>query len=410
VEFIAVIRDAFLCINLVLEERAMGHVFKSLKSLAVLAVAIGLLPTVTKAQHYTQTNLVSNIAGQAPLQDPNLQNAWGLVSSPTGSPWWVSNNADGTSTLYSISATSTGGLEATLVPINPAPNEFVKIPNAPSQTPPGSPTGVMFNGSPTDFLLAPGAPALFMFVTEDGTVQGWNPGVNRASAVIKADNSKVPNAANGAVYKGSTIAEIDGHKFILAANFRSGRIDIFDTNFKQVLFSEEKFDDDSIPRDFAPFNVQGVGPNIYVTYAKQDAAKHDPVQPGRPGDGFVDVFDRHGKLLQRLDHGDWFNAPWGVVWATPDFGEFSNTILIGNFRGDNVAAFNPVTGHFLGNMLNPDGSTLLIDGLWALRFGNDGSSGPATTLFFTAGPNDETNGLLGTLTPIAAEKAEADEQ
>jgi uncharacterized protein (TIGR03118 family) len=384
----------------------MGHAFKSLKSVTLLAVGLSLLPAVTKAQHYTQTNLVSDIAGQAPLQDPNLQNAWGLVSSPTGSPWWVSNNAGGTSTLYSIDATGA----AHLVPINPSPNEFVKIPNAPSQTPPGSPTGVMFNGSPTDFLLAPGAPALFMFVTEDGTVQGWNPGVNRASTVIKVDNSQVPNAKNGAVYKGATIAEIDGHKFILAANFRSGKIDIFDTNFQPVRFSEEKFDDDRIPRDFAPFNVQGVGPNIYVTYAKQDAAKHDPPDPGQPGDGFVDVFDRHGRLVQRLEHGDWFNAPWGAVWATPDFGEFSNTILIGNFRGGNVSAFNPVTGKFLGNMLNPDGSTLLIDGLWALRFGNDGGSGPATTLFFTAGPNGEKDGLLGTLTPIAAEKSEADEQ
>jgi uncharacterized protein (TIGR03118 family) len=407
---VAITGDVFRRINLDLEEKAMGYVFKSLKFLALLAVGLALLPVVTEAQHYTQTNLVSNVAGQAPLEDPNLQNAWGLVSSPTGSPWWVSNNADGTSTLYSISANTTGGLVATLVPINPAPNEFVKIPNAPSQTPPGSPTGVMFNGSPTDFLLAPGAPAVFMFVTEDGTVQGWNPGVNRASAVITVDNSQIPNAANGAVYKGSTIAEIDGHKFILAANFRSGKIDIFDTNFKQVRFSEERFDDDSIPRDFAPFNVQGVGPNIYVTYAKQDAAKHDPPSPGHPGDGFVDVFDRHGRLLQRLEHGDWFNAPWGVVWATPGFGEFSNTILIGNFRGDNISAFNPVTGHFLGNMLNPDGSTLLIDGLWALRFGNDGSAGPATTLFFTAGPNGETDGLLGTLTPMAAEKAEGDEQ
>jgi uncharacterized protein (TIGR03118 family) len=405
---VAITPDVFRRMNLVdLEEKAMGYVFKSLKSFTLLAVGLSLLPVVVKAQHYTQTNLVSNIAGQAPLQDPNLQNAWGLVSSPTGSPWWVSNNAGGTSTLYAIDPT-TGA--AQLQAVNPAPNEFVKIPNAPSQTPPGSPTGVMFNGSPTDFLLAPGKPALFMFVTEDGTVQGWNPGVNPASAVIKVDNSQVPNAKNGAVYKGATIAELDGHKFILAANFRSGKIDIFDTNFQAVRFSEEKFEDDSIPRDFAPFNVQGVGPNIYVTYAKQDAAKHDPPDPGRPGDGFVDVFDRHGRLLQQLEHGDWFNAPWGVVWATPDFGEFSNTILIGNFRGDNVAAFNPVTAKFLGNMLNPDGSTLLIDGLWALRFGNDGKSGLATTLFFTAGPNGETDGLLGTLKPAAAEKAEADEQ
>jgi uncharacterized protein (TIGR03118 family) len=377
------------------------------KPSVALGLALLLLPGLAVAQHYTQTNLVSN-TGNAPLTDPNLQNAWGLVASPTGSPWWVSNNAGGTSTLYSIDPT-TGA--ASLVPINPAPNEFVKVPGAPQTPPvPGSPTGIMFNGSPTDFLLAPGAPALFLFVTEDGTVQGWNPGVNRASTVIKVDHSKVPNAENGAVYKGSTIDEIDGHRYILAANFRSGRIDVFDSNFNQAHISEEQFDDDSLPRGFAPFNVQGVGPNIYVTYAKQDAARHDPVKPGDPGDGFVDVFNRHGHLLQRLQHGDWFNAPWGVVWATPGFGEFSNTILIGNFRGDNISAFNPVTGQFLGNMRNADGSTLKIDGLWALRFGNDGSAGPASTLFFTAGPDDETNGLLGTLTPVAAEKAEADEQ
>src|ERR1700726_1550804 len=384
--------------------KAMKSVVTFLKSSVVLGFALFLLPSLTLAQHYTQTNLVSN-TGIAPLNDSNLQNAWGLVSSPTGSPWWVSNNAGGTSTLYSIDAMGA----AHLVAINPAPDEFVKIPNAPSQNPPGSPTGVMFNGSPTDFLLAPKAPAIFIFVTEDGTVQGWNPGVNRATAVIVKDNSKVPAAGNGAVYKGATIAEIDGHKFILAANFRSGRIDVFDTTFKQVHLSEQKFEDDSIPRNFAPFNVQGVGPNIYITYAKQDAARHDPPRPGEPGDGFVDVFDRRGRLQQRLEHGDWFNAPWGVVWATPNFGEFSNTILIGNFRGDNVSAFNPVTGHFLGNMLNPDGSTLLIDGLWALRFGNDGPAGPATTLFFSAGPDGEVNGLLGTLMPVTAEKAEADE-
>jgi uncharacterized protein (TIGR03118 family) len=278
----------------------------------------------------------------------------------------------------------------------------------------------MFNGTATDFLLDPSKPAshaIFLWVTEDGTVQGWNPGIKPTMAVIKVDNSQVPNAQNGAVYKGATIAEIDGKHFILAANFRSGRIDVFDSNFNQVTlhrgdFEDNAFDDDRIPKDFAPFNVQGVGPNIYVTYAKQDAARHDPVKPGDPGDGFVDVFNSHGRLLQRLEHGKWFNAPWGVVWATPNFGEFGNTILIGNFRGFNVSAFNPVTGRFLGNMLNPDGTTLNIDGLWALRFGSgipNSNSAPGSSLFFTAGPDNETNGLFGTLTPIPAELNEADE-
>jgi uncharacterized protein (TIGR03118 family) len=363
----------------------------------VLAVASAVFPVVTQAQHYTQTNLVSNIAGQAPVTDPNLQNPWGLVASPTGSPWWVSDNNNGESTLYSISGTG-AGLTAAIVPING--NGVVTVPNAPSQPAPGSPTGIMFNGNSADFLLPTGKAADFIFVSEDGTVQGWAGGT---ASTIVVDNSQVPNAANGAVYKGATILAVDGQEFILAANFRSGKIDVFNSAFKQVTFPFGAFEDPFVPFGYAPFNVQGVGPNVYVTYAKQDAQRHDPVQPGLPGDGFVTVFDRHGRLIQRLEHGPWFNAPWGVVWATPPFGAFGNTILIGNFRGDNIAAFDPVTGHFLGNMLNPDGSTILIDGLWALRYGSGGSSGPATTLFFTAGPDNETNGLFGTLTPIAAE-------
>ena len=182
----------------------------------------------------------------------------------------------------------------------------------------------------------------------------------------------------------------------------------FDTNFNSVNISEEAFDDDRIPRDYAPFNVQAYGPNIYVTYAKQDAARHDDT-PGL-GFGFVDVFSREGRLLARLEHGDWFNAPWGVVLAPADFGEFSHALLVGNFGSGTIVAFNPETGHFLGNVLNPDGSTLTIDGLWGLGFGNGGSSGPGSTLFFTAGPNGETNGLFGTLTPIATELNDDDAQ
>ncbi len=373
----------------------MSYSLKSLKPLLVGFMLL-LLPALTFGQHYTQTNLVANFASTPPAAviDPNLQNPWGLVASP-GSPWWLSNNAGGTSTLYN-------GAGA-IVPL------VVTVPNAPSQPAPGSPTGTLFNGSATDFLLAPGNRAVFIFVTEDGTVSGWNPGVDPTHAVIKVDNSQTPNAANGAVYKGATIAEIDGQRFILAANFRSGRVDVFDTNFKQVRLDENAFDDDEIPRGFAPFNVQGLGPNIYVTYAKQDAARHDPV--GGAGFGFVDVFSSHGRLLQRLQHTASMNAPWGVVWATPNFGEFSNTILIGQFRGGNISAFNPVSGRFLGNVLNPDGTTLTIDGLWALRFGNDNAnSGLATILYFTAGPNGEKDGLLGTITPIATEKGDADEQ
>jgi uncharacterized protein (TIGR03118 family) len=386
------------------------------------ASLILLLPPLSFAQKYTQTNLVSNVpvTPAAVVPDPNLQNAWGLVHGP-GTPWWISNNAGGTSTLY-----NTSGLN----PLNPAvqsptpvlspvtivglnapggmPGNGVKIPNAPSQPAPGSPTGVMFNGAPNDFLLAPGKPALFIFVTEDGTVQGWNPGVNATTAIIKVDNSQVPDKQNGAVYKGATIAEIDGKEFILAANFRRRRLDVFDSNFQPMPVSKELFEDDEIPSDFAPFNVQGIGPNIYVTYAQQDAAKHDPVAGA--GLGFVAIFSPDGKKLAHLQHGDWFNAPWGVVLTPADFGEFSHTLLVGNFRGGTIAAFNPVTGKFIGNMLDSSGAVLNIDGLWALDFGNGGASGPGSTLFFTAGPDNETNGLFGTLTPTIAELQENDEQ
>jgi len=390
----------------------------SLKA-CLLGFALLIFNLSALAQHYNQTNLVSN-TGAAPTSDANLQNAWGLVAAPavgggTGSPWWISNNAAGTATLYAITVAG-ATVTAHIIPING--NGIVTVPGAPSQQAAGSPTGVMFNGSSTDFILPSGRASAFIFVTEDGTVQGWAGGT---AATVEVDNSQTPDAANGAVYKGSTIAEIGGKKFILAANFRSGKVDIFDTNFKQVKLSSgasegdddddnrEAFQDERIPRGFAPFNIQGVGPNIYVTYAKQDAARHDPI--GGAGLGFVDVFSSEGRLLQRLQHGSWMNAPWGVVWATPGFGEFSNTILVGQFRGGNIAAFNPVTGRFLGNVLNPDGTTVLIDGLWALRFGTDGTAGPATTLFFTAGPNGEKDGIMGILRPVASpEGIEADEQ
>jgi uncharacterized protein (TIGR03118 family) len=227
-------------------------------------------------------------------------------------------------------------------------------------------------------------------------------------AVIKVDRSQKPSPGNGAVYKGATIAEIEGKKFILAANFRSGRIEVFDTSFARLHVSEEAFDDDRIPRGFAPFNVQGIGPNIYVTYAKQDSMRHDDV-PGA-GLGVVAVFNPRGRLLAQLEHGPWLNAPWGVAMTPADFGEFSHTVLVGNFGSGTIAAFNPLTGDFMGNLLNPDGTRLTIDGLWGLAFGNGGASGPGNTLFFTAGPDEETNGLFGSLSPIPAELNENDEQ
>jgi uncharacterized protein (TIGR03118 family) len=364
---------------------------KAWKSLPVFVLSLFLLPAITQAQHYKQTNLVSNIAGMAPTFDPNLKNPWGLTRSSTtptrpGSPWWVGNNNSGTSTLY----TGAGAI----IPINGTGTVTVPPPKGSPAGTLSTPTGVVFNGSPTDFQIAPGQSAAFIFATEDGTISGWAGGQNAVRVVDNSDNGE----ADGAVYKGATSADINGKKFLYVTNFRSAKVEVYDTNFKRVHLDEDAFEAEGVPRGFAPFNVQNVGGTLFVTYAKQDAPRHDPV--GGDGLGFVELFTPSGKHIGHLEHGDWFNAPWGVVWTTRDFGEFSNAILVGNFRSGWIAAFNGFTHKFIGWVRNPDDSLVTIDGLWSLTFGNDAGAGPANTLFFTAGINNENDGLFGTLTPL----------
>jgi uncharacterized protein (TIGR03118 family) len=378
----------------------MLSTWKSWKFLPVFAFSLFLLPAVTQAQHYKQTNLVSDLASISTPNppDPNLKNPWGLTRSPSGSPFWVANNNSGTSTLY----TGTGAA----IPINGTGTVTVPPPGFAPGTQ-SAPTGVVFNGSATDFLVAPGQSAHFIFVTEDGTISGWNGGQN---AVLVVDNSE-KGGPNGAVYKGATSGEINGSKFLYVTNFRSAKVEVYDTNFKLVHLGDDAFDPngdgdhdrddrdaDRVPRGFAPFNVQNIGGTLFVTYAKQDAPRHDPV--GGTGFGYVEIFTPEGKHIGHLQHGDWFNAPWGAVWTTRDFGEFSNAILVGNFRSGWIAAFNGFTHKFIGFVKNPDDSLMFIDGLWSLTFGNDGTAGLANTLYFTAGPNNETDGLFGTITPV----------
>ncbi|HXN96256.1 MAG TPA: TIGR03118 family protein, partial [Candidatus Acidoferrales bacterium] len=312
---------------------------KSWKFLPVVALSLFLLPAVTQAQHYKQTNLVSDIASLAPTFDPNLKNPWGLTRSSTtptrpGSPWWVGNNNSGTSTLY----TGAGAI----IPINGTGTITVLPPKGSPAGTLSTPTGVVFNGSPTDFLIAPGKSAAFIFATEDGTISGWAGGQNAVPVVDNSDNG----SANGAVYKGATSGEINGNKFLYVTNFRSAKVEVYDTNFKRVHLDEDAFEAEGVPSGFAPFNVQNIGGTLFVTYAKQDAPRHDPV--GGDGLGFVELFTPSGKHIGHLEHGDWFNAPWGVVWTTRDFGEFSNAILVGNFRSGWIAAFNGFTHKFIG--------------------------------------------------------------
>jgi len=327
----------------------------------------------------------------APTFDPNLKNPWGLTRSSTtptrlGSPWWVGNNNSGTSTLY----TGAGAI----IPINGTGSVTVPPPKGSPAGTLSTPTGVVFNGSPSDFFVAPGKSAIFIFATEDGTISGWAGGQNAVPVVDNSDNG----SAHGAVYKGATSAEIAGKKFLYVTNFRSARVEVYDTNFKRVSLGEEAFHAEEIPDGFAPFNVQNIGGTLFVTYAKQDALRHDPV--GGDGFGFVELFSPNGNHVGHLQHGPWMNAPWGVVWTTRDFGEFSNAILVGNFRSGWIAAFNGFTHKFIGWVTNPDDSLVTIDGLWSLTFGNDAIAGPANTLFFTAGINNEADGLFGTLTPV----------
>ncbi len=379
---------------------------KLLKSLALYSGVLLVLPALAFAQQYQVTPLVSNLSTLAPLQDNNLKNPWGLTRSP-GSPWWIANNNSGTSTVY-----SSDGKTAAINSI--PPNGFVTVPPPKSEPSAAStPTGIVFNGSKTDFLLKDGkTPARFIFATEDGTISAWGGGAN---AELEVDNS---DGGSGAVYKGATSGEIDGQKYLYVTNFRSGRVEIYDSTFKRVHLGDDAFDpsgdcdrddhrdrdhhgdcdDDRIPYGFAPFNIQNIGGSLFVTYAKQDAQKHDDVAGA--GLGFVEIFSPKGRHIGHLEHGDWFNSPWGVVWTTRDFGEFSNAILVGNFGSGWIAAFNGFTHKFEGFLQNPDNSLVFIDGLWSLTFGNDGAAGPANTLFFTAGIHGEQDGLFGAITPV----------
>jgi uncharacterized protein (TIGR03118 family) len=349
---------------------------------------------------YTQANLVTDNQtvlmnqGFAPAAhtDPNLVNPWGIVASPGGSPFWVSDNNSGKSTLYDGSGNSQPQPTPLVVTIPVANGGTSNSTGSPSS--PAPPTGVVFNGSSTDFLVAgAGTAAHFIFATEDGTIAAWNSGAN---AVLKVDDA---DFTNGPVYKGLAIGNNGTGSFLYAANFRQGTVDVFDTNFHKVTLGSGGFGtfaDANLPAGFAPFNVQNIGGQLYVTYAKQNASKHDDV--AGPGNGFVDLFDLSGHLLRRFASAGTLNSPWGLALAPSTFGPFAGDLLVGNFGDGRINAFDPSGGAFLGQLTAASGQPITIDGLWGLSFGNNGMAGSSSTLFFTAGINGEMNGLLGSLT------------
>ena len=341
------------------------------------------------AQFYLQHNLVSDLPNVADLQDDSLVNAWGLVAGPA-TPWWVSNNGTATSTLYNTSA----GVAKVNLPTG-LPCGCVNVP--------GDPTGVVFNGAPvtsgTGFVVSKGGasgPAAFIFVSEDGSISGWNRNVpppapmhvsSEAIAVVPADDANV--------YKGVAIAGTIKGDFLYATNFRAGTVDVFDSSWTK---QPGAFTDPKIPDGYAPFGIQNIGGVIYVTYAKQDATKHDDVAGA--GHGFVDAFTTDGKLIARVASRETLNSPWGMAMAPAGFGKFSGDLLIGNFGNGKIHAYElRGNGEFRrrGVLHSAGGPPLKIEGLWALQFGNGNAAGPPTTLFFTAGPQGESHGLFGSL-------------
>jgi uncharacterized protein (TIGR03118 family) len=340
------------------------------------------------AESYVQTNLVSDIPGLAVHTDPNLKNPWGTSVGP-GSPIWVSDNHAGVTTLY-----DGAGNPQSLV---------VSIPAAPSggKDAVGSPTGQAFNtfdSTSSDFVItekAASGPAFFLFATEDGTIAGWNPNVDHGHAVIAVDRSTATDSAGdvGAVYKGLTLVATPTGKFLYASNFRFGTVDVFDSHFNLV----NSFTDPTVPAGFAPFGIHNIGGKLFVTFAKQKPGKMDDA--AKPGNGFVDVFAPNGDLLQRLVSRGKLDSPWAVTLAPSTFGAFGGDILVGNFGNGRINAYDPVSGEFQGKLRNARGGPIVINGLWGLRFAPMTPGAGPNTLFFTAGPNDEADGLFGTLVP-----------
>ena len=346
---------------------------------AIIALVVLLLPCVTLAQ-YVRTDLVSDTGvGQNPA-DANLVNGWGLVSLPF-SPFWVSDNGTGKSTLY----TGTGHK----IPLT------VTIPSAGGAAVPGQPTGIVGNtaADPNAFVVSEGTKsgeAIFIFATFDGTISGWNPQVGGAGAgahaTIAADRSSV-----GAIYTGLAIG-VNGKQNLLYAadDGPNRRIDVFDSEFNVVQPSPNAFVDPQIPREFAPYGIQSINGDIWVTYTALNKGQG----------GFVDRFAADGELKQHFAvHGP-LHSPWGLAQAPGDFGPMSNAILVSNNipRG-RINAFDSSTGTFLGPLRDATGKPIEIDDVWALQFGQDGGpNGGHNQLFFTAGPNNYADGLLGMIT------------
>jgi uncharacterized protein (TIGR03118 family) len=355
-----------------------GHSSRSVRIAlgALLLTGVALVLGATSARSdvpgtYTVHNLSSNVPGLAAHTDPDLQNGWGITEPPTG-PWWVADNGTDKSTLYAAD-----GTKQSLV---------VDIVN-------GAPTGTVFNGGSGFAVSANGksGPARFIFASESGTISGWNPAVD-------ATNSVVGVAKPGAVYKGLALANAASGPQLYATDFVGGHVDVFNSSFGTGV-ATGGFVDPKLPSGYAPFGIATVNGMLVVTFAKQQPGSEDELH--HQGFGVVDTFDTDGNLISRIATHGQLNAPWGIALAPAKFGPFSGDLLIGNFGDGEINAYaQQPDGSWerAGGLRDSSGRRISIDGLWGIGFGNNGTAGPSTTLYFAAGPNDEADGLFGSIT------------
>ena len=352
---------------------------------ALAAGALGAAPAgaTTHFSAYRQINLVSDQAGKAALTDPDLVNAWGLAASPgtntsPGSPLWVADNGSDKATLYAAGS---------------SPTSVSKVPLTVDVTG-AAPTGQVFNADPNAFTVSDSqgnsGSSLFLFDTENGTIDGWSPNVGGPSPSTVTEVAR-NNGAN-AVYKGLAVATVQGKSFLYATNFRSGRVEAYDSTFTPVEMPDGLFVDPGLPAGYGPFGIAEIMGHLYVSFAKQDATLHDDT--AGPGHGFVDVFTNTGAFVRRLVTRGALNSPWGLALAPRSFGRFGGDLLVGNFGNGIINVYNATNGAWLGRLSQRNGLPIQIDGLWGLMFGNGNAAG-TNELIFSAGPSKESHGLLG---------------
>ena len=324
------------------------------------------------ANGFIWKNLVSDIAGVGHHTDPNLINPWGIAVTPSGTIY-VNGNGTGITSVYNLDGSAAS---------NPS---SINIPKSATNAGTANPTGITGNSS-ANFKVTKNAtsqPATFIFVSEDGVISGWNATLDATNAIIAVDNG-----ASGAVYKGTAISQATsstGHSFLYATNFHTGKVEMYNETFARADTSTT-FTDPNLPAGFAPFGVAVKNGQVIVTYAKQDANKHDDV-PG-DGNGFINIFNPDGTFVKRLVSNGNLNSPWGLAFITTTFGRFKGAMYVGNFGDGKVNAYDPVAGTFLGTLRTSDGTPLVFEGLWDLAPANGG-------LYFTAGIVGEAHGLFG---------------